>query len=448
MSFRPAQTCSVRLPDPARGDRWLMLAFLFAAGLINYLDRAALSVLAPLIAHDLALDPVQLGIVFSSFAVGYAAFCLVGGWAADKFKPQWVLLVCVVVWSLFCGLTAVAHSLETLLLVRVLFGMGEGGLGATSTKLIGRWFPRHQQATAVSVGATGTSVGAMISGPLVVFVAGMMGWPGAFVAIATLGVLWSVAWAIFNRTPSRQKSTTATIDKIGPDKIAAPRDESDISSHSTLAVLELIRRPAMISIAFAFSGYSYVLFFFLSWFPSYLMTARHMAIERMSLVSAIPWALGTIGLMTGGLLSDKVFSRTGDPVFARKLILVSSLAIAAGGVALAGLVASPAAAITIMGIAVFFLYLSGSQYFVIVLDLIPAPHVGAVTGFVHFVANCAGILAPLITGLIVRYSGSFGAAFVLAGAVASMGAVAVGLLVKTRGNQSGGVRALAAALSN
>ncbi len=191
----------------------------------------------------------------------------------------------------------------------------------------------------------------------------------------------------------------------------------------------------MLSIAFAFFGYSYVLFFFLSWFPSYLVTAKHMAIQDMSLVGAIPWALGTIGLASGGLLSDKVSRRTGDPVFARKLILVSSLAVAAGGVALAGLVASPAAAVAVIGIAVFSMYLSGSQYFMIVLDLIPAPHVGAVTGFVHFVANCAGILAPLITGFIIRYSSSFVAAFVLAGAVASLGAVGVGFLVKTHRNQ-------------
>ncbi|GGF37399.1 hexuronate transporter [Aliidongia dinghuensis] len=404
-----------------------MLTFLFVAGLLNYLDRASLSVLAPLIARDLKLDPAELGIVFSSFAVGYAAFCLVGGWAADKFKPQWVLLACVVVWSVFCGLTAVARTLETLLLVRVLFGMGEGGLGATSTKLIGRWFPRHQQATAISLGATGTSLGAMISGPLVVFIAGMTSWQVAFVAIAALGLLWSVAWAIFNRFPSRWNSTTTPISKT-----MAPVDEANISSHSTSAVVGLIRRSAMISIAFAFFGYSYLLFFFLTWFPSYLVTAKHMAIQDMSLVSAIPWALGSVGLATGGLLSDKLASRTGDPVFSRKLILVSSLAIAAVGVALAGLVASPAAAIAIMGIAVFFMYLSGSQYFVIVLDLIPAPHVGAVTGFVHFVANCAGILAPLITGFIIRYSGSFDAAFVLAGIVASMGAAGVGFFVKTQ----------------
>ncbi len=397
-----------------------MLALLFAAGLINYLDRASLSVLAPLVAHDLKLDAAELGIVFSSFAVGYAAFCLVGGWAADRFKPQWVLLVCVTIWSLFCGLTAVAQSLAALLVIRVLFGMGEGGFGATNTKLIGRWFPRHQRATAISLGATGTSLGAMVCGPLVALVAGIAGWRGAFVAIAALGLLWSIAWAVFHRTAAP------------PDSAAT----APLSLEASPGWLALVRRPAMIAVAFAFFGYSYVLFFFLSWFPSYLVTAKHMAMLDMSLVSAFPWALGTIGLATGGFLSDRISRRTGDPVSARKLILVSSLAIAAIGVASAGLVASPAAAVAVMAITMFFLYLSGSQYFAIVLDLIPASHVGAVTGFVHFVANCGGILAPLITGFIIRYSGGFAAAFVLAGAVSSLGAAGVALLVTTRRSRS------------
>ena len=423
MSSGLAQTDFVRPLDPAGRDRWSMLAFLFAAGLLNYLDRASLSVLAPLVARDLALDPAELGIVFSSFAIGYAAFCLVGGWAADNFKPQWVLLACVLVWSVFCGLTAAVQSLEALLLVRILFGMGEGGLGATSTKLVGRYFPLRRRATAVSLAAMGTPLGAMISGPLVVFVAGTTSWRSAFVTIAVLGLVWGLAWAVFNRSPLRR------------DLAAAPAGGSAAASRSGLTAIALIRQPAVIAIAFAFFGYSYILFFFLSWSPSYLVSAKHMSMQDMSVVSAIPWALGAIGLASGGFLSDRLSSQTGDAVFSRKFILASSLTIAALGVALAGLVASPGAAIAIMAVAVFFMYLSGSQYFVIVLDLIPAAHVGAVTGFVHFVANCAGILAPLITGFIVHYSGSFTAAFVLAGTVASLGALGVGLFVKTHGSQ-------------
>jgi MFS family permease len=241
---------------------------------------------------------------------------------------------------------------------------------------------------------------------------------------------------MFNRAPSRRLSAS-TIES----RNAAPIEE--FASFTPTSTIGLIRQPAILAVAFAFFGYSYVLFFFLTWFPSYLVTAKHMTMQDMSLVSAIPWALGAVGLATGGLLSDRMSRVTGDPVSSRKLILVSSLGIAAIGVALAGLVESPAAAITVMGIALFFMYLSGSQYFVIVLDLIPGPHVGTVTGFVHFAANCAGILAPLITGFIISSSGSFVAAFALAGTVASLGAVSVGILVRTQSDRSGGIKTFA-----
>src|SRR6201992_3860892 len=106
--------------------RWVIGVLMFLAGMINYLDRSALGVAAPFIAHDLKLDPAQLGIVFSSFSFGYAAFCFVGGYASDQFGPKTVMTVSMIAWSVFCGLTTVAWSVGSVLVVRLDFGMGEG----------------------------------------------------------------------------------------------------------------------------------------------------------------------------------------------------------------------------------------------------------------------------------------------------------------------------------
>ena len=114
--------------------RWVLGALMFLAGMINYLDRSALGVAAPLIRQDLHLDPAQLGIVFSSFSFGYALFCFVGGYASDRFGPRNVLGVSMVVWSIFCGLTAIAWGVTSLLVLRILFGMGEGRSARHSTR--------------------------------------------------------------------------------------------------------------------------------------------------------------------------------------------------------------------------------------------------------------------------------------------------------------------------
>lgn len=138
------------------GIRWLIVSLLFVAGLINYMDRSAMSVAAPLVSKDLHLDPAQLGFVFSIFFFGYAVFCFVGGYFSDRIGPKRVFGLAMAGWSIFCGLTAAAFSFGSLLVVRVLFGMGEGPLSSTMNKMVSRWFPRREQASAVGLANAGT----------------------------------------------------------------------------------------------------------------------------------------------------------------------------------------------------------------------------------------------------------------------------------------------------
>ncbi len=408
--------------------RWLLAGLLFLAGMINYMDRAALSVAAPLIVRDLGLDAAQLGIVFSSFSVGYALFCLVGGWAADRFGPRRVFLVSMTVWSVFCGLTAAATTLGALLVFRVVFGMGEGPFGATITKLVGAWFPPQERASAVAFANAGTPLGGALAGPVVGLLAATAGWRAAFVAVALVGLLWILLWAFVSTDrPERHAWVTpAERDAIRAGGVAA-------TAGPALPLGAYLRRPAILATAFAFFGYSYILFFFLAWFPSYLATVQHLGLKDMSLVGAIPWLLGFVGLSCGGLLSDAILRRTGRPLFARKLVLVGSLVVAAVCVALAGLVTGVTAAVTLMAVSVFCMYASGSLYFAIVLELVEPGRVGAVMGFVHGIANCAGILAPLVTGFVIQSTGAYAAAFGLAGAVAVSGAAAVAFVVRPAG---------------
>jgi MFS transporter, ACS family, hexuronate transporter len=405
--------------------RWFMVFLLFLAGMINYLDRAALSVAAPLLTKDLGLDPAQLGIVFSSFFFGYAIFCFIGGWAADRFGPKLVFMVSMVVWSVFCGLTAAAYSITFLLVVRVIFGMGEGPFSSTINKLVSQWFPRREQASAVGFANAGTPLGGAIAGPIVGFIAVAAGWRAAFIGIALVSLAWVVWWAIAgaDRPEEHPRVTRAEREEIASD-------QESLASPTALPLSTYLRRPAVLATGFAFFGYAYILYFFLSWFPSYLTTAQHLSVQSMGIVSAIPWLLGFAGLAGGGFVSDYVFRLTGNALFARKLVLVTSLLIAAVCVALAGVVTSIEAAVTLMAVSVFFMYLTGSTYWAIILDTVEQARIGGVSGFVHFIANCAGIVAPMVTGFLVQWTGAFTSAFALAGAIAVLGAAGIVVFVK------------------
>ena len=176
-----------------------------------------------------------------------------------------------------------------------------------------------------------------------------------------------------------------------------------------------LKQPVVLATGLAFFGYNYILFFFLTWFPSYLTMAQHLSIKDMSIATVLPWVLGFCGLAAGGTLSDAVYRRTGRALFARKLVLTVCLSLAAVSVALAGLVTTVGSALTLMSAAVFFLYLTGSTYWAILQDTVRGENIGGVGGFIHMIANCAGIIGPTVTGFIVQYTGVFTSAFVLGG---------------------------------
>jgi ACS family hexuronate transporter-like MFS transporter len=164
--------------------------------------------------------------------------------------------------------------------------------------------------------------------------------------------------------------------------------------------------------------------------------ALHLSIQKMAIVSVIPWALGFVGLASGGFVCDALGRRLGNQVAARKLVMIVCLLVAAVTVALAGIASSLEAVITLIAIAVFFMYLSGSTYWAIILGLVESSRVGGVAGFVHLIANTAGIVAPIVTGLLVERTGSFVSAFVLAGGLATVGALLVAMLVRSPARQA------------
>jgi MFS transporter, ACS family, hexuronate transporter len=407
--------------------RWLIGALMFVAGMINYLDRSALGVAAPLIRQDLHLDPAQLGIVFSSFSFGYALFCFVGGYASDRYGPRRVLGVSMIAWSFFCGLTALAWSVGSLLIVRILFGMGEGPIGSTFNKTVRNWFPHGQQASAVSIANAGTPLGAAISGPVVGMLALTFGWRLAFIVIALIGIAWVVGWyAIATDHPRENHRVTAAEQA----EFEAGQTTQPATDGAAAALGSLIMRPAILATAFAFFGYSCILFFFLTWFPTYLVSARHLSMQSMSFATTIPWLIGFVGLMAGGPVCDMIFRATGNPIKARKLVLVVCLLASAVCIGFAGAADTVVSAVALMTISVFFMYMTGNTYWAIILDTIEPGRVGAVSGFVHFIANCGGIFAPLATGFIVQATGSFFSAFIATGVIAVLGALSVAVFVK------------------
>ncbi|KKI93223.1 hexuronate transporter [Bacillus sp. SA1-12] len=396
--------------------RTSVLLFLFLAGVVNYLDRSALSIAAPFITEDLHLTPTQLGIIFSSFSVGYAIFNFVGGVASDRYGAKLTLFVAMIVWSLFSGAVALAFSFVSMIIIRVLFGMGEGPLSATINKMVNNWFPADKRASAIGLANSGTPLGGAIAGPIVGIIALNYGWKVSFVIIMVIGLVWAIGWWLFIKDkPAEESKHTKATDKLA-DKAA---------SGEKIPLTFYLKQKTVLFTAFAFFAYNYILFFFLTWFPSYLTDARGLSIKEMSVVTVIPWVLGFVGLALGGIVSDNVYRKVGKALFARKVVLVTCLFLSAVCIGLAGIVSTTVSAVTLVALSVFFLYLTGSIYWAIVQDVVDQNNVGSVGGFMHFLANTAGIIGPTLTGYLVEVTGTYTIAFLLAGGLAVFASLSV-----------------------
>ncbi|MCA3779366.1 MAG: MFS transporter [Burkholderia sp.] len=412
-----------------KSQAWFTVFLLFLVYGINYLDRVALSIVAPIVQTDLGIDAAQMGLVFSTFFIGYALFNFIGGLASDRLGPKLVYVLSVGLWSVFCGMTALTVGFVSLLIVRLLFGMAEGPLCSAANKMVNNWLPRDAAATAMGLLSAGSPLGGAIAGPIVGLLAAQFGWRPAFWIVCAIGLAWVVVWMMSTTDRPAAPANDASNALRAPAATLAASTTADAATPShTLA--HYVRQPRILATAAAFFSYNYVLFFFLSWFPSYLVRAHHLNIKEMSVATVVPWLVGTVGLACGGAISDGLYRLTGNLLLSRRIVLVTCLLGAGACVAIAGAVQSTQGAVVLMSISLFFLYVTGAIYWAIVQDVVHPARVGGVSGFLHCMGSLSGVIGPAVTGLIVERSGSFASAFVLAGAIALVGAMLAGVFVR------------------
>ena len=379
--------------------RIIIMVLLFLCGMINYLDRSALSISASHITAEFGLSAAQLGIIFSAFSFGYALFNVVGGFASDKFGPRDTLLVAAIVWSLFSGALIFAVGFASILVIRVIFGMAEGPLATTMNKTVDMWYPDDKKTTMVSLANCGAPLGAALSGPIVGYIALHLGWRWGFVAITIIGLTWAFFW-------------WRKVDRVPPQ--TGSEDKAKV-------------------VALSFFAYNYILFFFLTWFPSYLEGELHVPLETVSLLNMVPWTVGCVGMALGGILSDRITTARAwkDEITPKRLIIGVGLLISGVSVLAISQLHNLPVIMVLVGVSVFFMYFTGGLYWGVINVVVDSKSVGSIGGVMHAVGNCAGILGPSITGFAVQLTGgSFVAAFAIAGLVGMVGAVGALLFVR------------------
>jgi MFS family permease len=376
-----------------------VLALLFLLTVITYLDRVCIGAMAGAISQDLGLSKTQMGAAFSAFILGYVLFEVPGGWLADRFGARMLLPRIVVWWSAFTAATAWARGFRSLLVIRFLFGAGEAGVFPTCSTVVLRWFPPSERGRANGLLLMGSRLGGAFAPALVIALMNSLGWRRTFEVFAALGVLWSVLWYRWYRnTPGEHPA-------VKPAELLEIQQEGPAPARAPLAWGKLFRDRNLWALCAMYSGYTYGLYFYLTWLPTYLREQRGLSWLGVGVGAALPFLVGAAANTAGGYWTDHLVRRCGlrrgrripaaAGLFGAALFLVIATLTESNALSLAALALSFGAADLILAVCWATCIDLGKQ------------NAGAIAGVMNSLGQVGGMFSPYLLGWLLEERGSW-----------------------------------------
>lgn len=398
--------------------RWKIAFLMWAAIAISYIDRANLSAAAPVIMKDLDISSSQMGIIMSSFFWSYMVFQIPSGWLADKVGQRISLSIAVGWWSLATMLTALARGFNSLIFLRVLLGIGEAGSYPSNSGVSSKWFPDKERGKVAAIFDSGARVGTALAMPLIVWIISKFGWQFSFIVSGFLGFIWLVLWIWYYRDPDKHKYINKEeLDYIKDGQTKAEGDTSKLKWYS------FFKYRNIWAMCIGFFTLNYSIYFFLTWFPTYLVEDRGMKLMEMGIISMIPPFVGMVAEWFGGWLTDYLYHNCKlSLTLSRKINLVGGMLLASS-ISLASIVHSAVFSIVLLSVSYAGLTIAAAAIWSLPGDIDPGNSASIIGGIQNTASNFGGILGPIITGWLVATSGSFIPALLLSGLFTLIGAM-------------------------
>lgn len=400
---------------------WIYL-LLFCLSAINYVDRVALSVAAQPIAKEFDLSPVSLGYLFSSFLWTYLICLLPMGIIVDRWGTRATNALSISVWSAATLLTGLAGSFSTLIATRLAMGAGEASTYPAGGRVIREWVPVSERGLATAIFNSGAYAGPAFGAILLGWTTGLVGWRGSFYIAGAIGLIWLAAWLRWFRKPEEASWLTPGERR----KILSERDATEASMAATsggaAGLPQLLRTKTMWGLALTQGCAVYTQYLFLTWLPNYLQTTRDLSILKTGFYTALPYGLAVVLGIALGRLSDALLSPTRARDGGRRVMIVIMM-LSSAVILAAPFVESIWAIVALVAISLTGISTAVSLNIALTNDLLRRPQdAGKATSILIVGGNIFGILAPIVTGYVIAWSGSYGWAFGLAGALLIIGA--------------------------
>ncbi len=411
---------AVQSPAPPAGGkrtqvRFLILLLIFLITTINYADRSTFSIAGDAASEDLGLSPVQMGYILSAFAWAYCLGQIPGGALLDKFGTKLIYALAIATWSAFTffqglsGFITGGAVFATLFALRFAVGLAESPSFPGNARLVAAWFPGSERGFASAVFNSAQYFSLVAFAPLMGWLVHTYDWHSVFFVMGGLGVLAAgVFWWMIKAPVDHKGVNQAELDYIeaGGGMIRMETKQAAKSAAFSWAnVSQVLRNRMLLGVFIGQYGINVLTYFFVTWFPIYLVKERGLDIKQAGFAAAAPALMGFFGGLLGGIVSDWLLKRTGSLTIARKTPLAIGMVLSMVIIACA-YTDSTSLVIGLMAIA-FFGKGIASLGWAVISDTSPREFVGVTGGIFNTFGNAAGIVTPIVIGYIVQATGSF-----------------------------------------
>jgi D-galactonate transporter len=410
--------------------RYVILLLIFVITTFNYADRATLSVTGTAMRAEFGFDAVRMGYIFSAFSWAYVLSQMPAGWLLDRFGARRVYAASIFLWSLFTLLQSTigvlgsaATAVTGLFALRFMMGAAEAPAFPANAKVVASWFPTKERGTASAIFNSAQYFAAVVFTPLMAWLTHAFGWHHVYIVMGIAGLLLALTWLKVMKNPADHPGVNAQelayIEEGGGLVRGHGRRARDAAANVGAnqvgwpVVRQLLTNRMLLGVYLAQYCINVLTYFFLTWFPIYLVQARHMTILQAGLIASLPAICGFSGGVLGGVFSDSLIRRGRSLTVARKVPIVGGMLLSSCIIG-CNYVDTDWVVVALMSLA-FFGKGIGSLGWAVVADTSPKEAIGLSGSIFNMFGNVAGIVTPIVIGYLVAQSGSFNGALAFVG---------------------------------
>ncbi|MBN3759414.1 MFS transporter [Burkholderia sp. Ac-20365] len=410
--------------------RWHVLIWLLLGGIINYMDRASLSIAAPGMIQDLGLTRTQIGLLGTVFAWTYAVMQLPAGWIIDRFGAKKAYAIGMIWWSVATWLTGVVGSISGLIVMRALLAVGEAPCWPTSAKITAAWFPGKERGFATGIWDSSSKWGPALAPALLVALMIAFGWRSLFHVTGAVGIAFAILFLFLYRNPAQSKRLSR--EEFAYIEAGGGGHEHSLAT-SSIKWRSLFGHRSVWGMILGYFCAIWLWNLFLVFLPLYLLDRFHISLAQLGVYASIPWFGGALGEIVAGWFATKLVDRGVASSLGAKRIIIACCSVGAAVCAIAlPFTQSITMTIVLMTIGLAFIAATIGNAWALAADIAPPSLVASVSSIQNFGGYFGGAFSPVAAGFIVDRTGSYSLAFVIGGAIAGCAALFYWFMARQR----------------